>query len=49
MSVSNTTKRVKEICHKTRWKFSLEEKNRVVLAGPLLADCKDTGAKIHTR
>ena len=46
MSVSNTTKRVKEICRKTRWKFSLEEKIRVVLAGPLLADCELNGTAI---
>ena len=32
-SVSNTTKRVKEIHHKTRRKFSSEEKIRIVLEG----------------
>ncbi len=31
MSVSNTTKRVKEIRRKTRRKFSSEEKIRIVL------------------
>jgi len=33
MSVSNTTKRVKEIRRKTRRKFSSEEKIRIVLEG----------------
>lgn len=33
MSVSNTTKRVKEIRRKTRRKFSSEEKFRIVLEG----------------
>jgi hypothetical protein len=33
MSVSNTTKRVKEIRRKTRCKFSSEEKIRIVLEG----------------
>mgnify|MGYP001819535742 CR=1 FL=1 len=33
MSVSNTTKRVKEIRRKTRRKFSSEEKIRIVLNG----------------
>ena len=33
MSVSNTTKRVKEIRRKTRRKFSSEEKIRIVLDG----------------
>ena len=33
MSMSNTTKRVKEIRHKTRRKFSSEEKIRIVLDG----------------
>ena len=33
MSMSNTTKRVKEICRKTRRKFSSEEKIRIVLEG----------------
>ena len=33
MSVSNTTKRVKEIRRKTRRKFSAEEKIRIVLEG----------------
>ncbi len=33
MSVSNTTKRVKEIRRKTRRKFSSEEKTRIVLEG----------------
>jgi hypothetical protein len=41
MSMSNTTKRVKEIRRKTRRKFSSEEKIRIVLdglhKGPLLA------------
>jgi len=31
MSVSNTTKRVKEIRRKTRRKFSSEEKTRIVM------------------
>jgi len=38
MSVSNTTKRVKEIRRKTRRKFSSEEKNRIVLEG-LRGEC----------
>ena len=38
MSVSNTTKRVKEIRRKTRRKFSSEEKIRIVLEG-LRGDC----------
>ena len=33
MSMSNTTKRVKEIRRKTRRKFSSEEKIRIVLEG----------------
>jgi transposase-like protein len=33
MSVSNTTKRIKEIRRKTRRKFSSEEKIRMVLDG----------------
>jgi len=33
MSMSNTTKRVKEIRRKTRRKFSSEEKIRIVLDG----------------
>ena len=33
MSMSNTTKRVKEIRHKTRRKFSSEEKIRILLDG----------------
>jgi transposase len=33
MSMSNTNKRVKEIRRKTRRKFSLEEKIRIVLEG----------------
>ncbi len=33
MSMSNTTKRVKEIRRKTRRKFSVEEKIRIVLDG----------------
>ena len=33
MSMSNTTKRVKEIRRKTRRKFSAEEKIRIVLDG----------------
>ena len=33
MSVSNTTKRIKEIRRKTRRKFSSEEKIRIVLGG----------------
>ncbi len=33
MSMSNTTKRVKEIRRKTRRKFSSEEKFRIVLDG----------------
>ena len=38
MSVSNTTKRVKEIRRKTRRKFSSEEKIRIVLEG-LRGEC----------
>ena len=38
MSVSNTTKRVKEIRRKTRHKFSSEEKIRIVLEG-LRGEC----------
>ena len=38
MSVSNTTKRVKEIRRKTRCKFSSEEKIRIVLEG-LRGEC----------
>ena len=38
MSVSNTTKRVKEIRWKTRRKFSSEEKIRIVLEG-LRGEC----------
>jgi len=38
MSVSNTTKRVKEIRRKTRRKFSSEEKIRMVLEG-LRGEC----------
>ncbi len=34
MSMSNTTKRVKEIRRETRRKFSTEEKIRIVLDGP---------------
>ncbi len=33
MSMSNSTKRVKEIRHKTHRKFSSEEKIRIVLDG----------------
>jgi transposase len=38
MSVSNTTKRVKEIRRKTRRKFSSEEKIHIVLEG-LRGEC----------
>ena len=38
MSVSNTTKRVKEIRRKTRRKFSPEERIRIVLEG-LRGEC----------
>ena len=38
MSMSNTTKRVKEIRRKTRRKFSSEEKIRIVLEG-LRGEC----------
>ena len=38
MSVSNTTKRVKEIRRKTRRKFSSEEKIRIILEG-LRGEC----------
>jgi uncharacterized Fe-S cluster-containing protein len=38
MSMSNTTKRVKEIRRKTRRKFSSEEKIRIVLDG-LRGEC----------
>jgi transposase len=38
MSVSNTTKRVKEIRRNTRRKFSSEEKIRIVLEG-LRGEC----------
>ena len=38
MSVSNTTKRVKDIRRKTRRKFSSEEKIRIVLEG-LRGEC----------
>jgi transposase len=38
MSVSNTTKRVKEIRRKTRRKFSSKEKIRIILEG-LRGEC----------
>ena len=38
MSMSNTTKRVKDIRRKTRRKFSSEEKIRIVLEG-LRGEC----------